>query len=143
MAFHGMKNAAATPEEGAATYWRLADALPRPFDALVLGMGDDGHTASLFPCSAELPAGLDLAAAPGVLAVHPVTAPWARLSFNRSALLAARRIFIQITGASKWSVYQRALQAGPLAQFPVRAVLHQQQVPVEVHWCPAPGEEAV
>jgi 6-phosphogluconolactonase len=141
MQFHGMKNAAATPEQGAAAYWRIAGKLPRPFDALVLGMGDDGHTASLFPCSAQITAGLDLAAPPGVLAVHPVTAPHARLSLNRSALLAARRIFIQITGASKWAVYQRALQAGPVAQFPVRAVLHQQQVPVEVHWCPAPGEE--
>jgi 6-phosphogluconolactonase len=114
--------------------------MPKPFDAVVLGMGDDGHTASLFPCSAQIAGALDLTVPAGVLAVHPVSAPYARLSLNRSALLMARRIFIQITGASKWAVYQRALQPGPVAELPVRAVLHQQSVPVEVHWCPAPGE---
>jgi 6-phosphogluconolactonase len=138
--FHGLKNTAATPEVGAATAWQRVSAMARPFDVLVLGMGDDGHTASLFPCSAELASGLDPSMPPGLLAVHPVTAPFARLSLNRSALLASRRIFIQISGASKWAVYQRALQPGAVAELPVRALLHQQQVPVEVHWCPTPEE---
>jgi 6-phosphogluconolactonase len=105
-------------------------------------MGDDGHTASLFPCSAEVAAGLDVAAAPGALAVHPATAPHARMSLNRTALLGSRRLFLQISGASKWAVYQRALQPGPEAALPIRAFLHQSAVPVEVHWCPAAGEKA-
>lgn len=137
-----LHNAAATTEAGAAAAWGAVSAMPRPFDAVVLGMGDDGHTASLFPCSAELAAGLDPAAAPGALAVHPTTAPHARLSLNRTALLGARRLFLQISGASKWAVYQRALQPGPEAELPVRAFLRQSLVPIEVHWCPAPGEPA-
>jgi len=138
--FVPLRNAAATAEAGAPAAWGAVSAMPRPFDAVVLGMGEDGHTASLFPCSAQLAAGLDPLAAPGALAVHPTTAPHARMTLNRSALLGSRRLFLQISGASKWAVYQRALQPGPEAELPVRAFLRQSIVPVEVHWCPLPGE---
>ena len=132
----GMKNDAPTPAAGAAVAWRSISAMPQPFDVVVLGMGDDGHTASLFPGSAGLDVALDAAAAPACVAMQPRTTPHARLSLNLAALLRARRICIQISGAQKWQVYQRALAAGPVEEMPVRAILRQRAVPVDVYWCP-------
>ncbi|MBS0387532.1 MAG: 6-phosphogluconolactonase [Proteobacteria bacterium] len=141
--FIGLKNAAPTAAAGAEIAWRAISAMPQPFDFVVLGMGDDGHTASLFPGSAGLAAALDAAAAPACVAMQPVDAPHPRLSLNLSALLRARRIGIQISGARKWAVYQRALEDGPVEQLPVRAILRQRAVPVDVYWCPdAPAAAA-
>ena len=132
----GMKNAAPTAAAGAAPAWRSINAMPQPFDVVVLGMGDDGHTASLFPDSVGLGSALDAAAAPACVAMQPLAAPHARLSLNLAALLRSRRICIQISGAGKWQVYQHALAAGPVEEMPVRAILRQQAVPVDVYWCP-------
>ena len=138
----GMKNASPTPAAGAAAAWRCINALPQPFDVVVLGMGDDGHTASLFPGSAGLAAALDATAAPDCVPMQPLAAAHPRLSLNLAALLRARRICIQISGAHKWQVYQRALAAGPLEELPVRAILRQQVVPVDVYWCPEAPQAA-
>ncbi|MDE2250354.1 MAG: 6-phosphogluconolactonase [Gammaproteobacteria bacterium] len=132
----GMKNSAPTPVAGADAAWRAIDAMPRPFDVIILGMGDDGHTASLFPGSVGLAAALDPDAPPCCVAMQAPAAPRERLSLNLAALLRARRICIQISGARKWQVYQRALAAGPAEEMPVRALLRQQSVPVDVYWCP-------
>src|SRR5258706_6495170 len=99
-------------------------------------MGDDGHTASLFPGEAGLAAGLDASAPPGCLEMHSPQAPRPRLSLNLAALLHARRIYVQIMGAQKWQVYQRARAAGEVAEMPIRAILQQSAVPIDVYWCP-------
>ena len=132
----GLKNDAPTPAEGAARAWIALSAMPRPFDVVVLGIGDDGHTASLFPGSAGLAVALDAKAPPGCVAMEPQGAPHPRLSLNLAALLHSRRVCLQISGAHKWQVYQRALAAGPIGDLPVRAILQQGTVPVDVYWCP-------
>jgi 6-phosphogluconolactonase len=138
--FIGLKNDAPTPAAGAAQAWNALAVLARPFDVVVLGMGDDGHTASLFPGSPELASGLDAAALPACLPVHPPGAPHARLSLNLAALLQSRRICVQISGAQKRQVYERAQAAGPVASLPIRAILRQGAVPVDVYWCPTAAE---
>jgi len=134
--FVGLKNPASTPEAGADWAWRALSRVPHPYDVIVLGMGDDGHTASLFPGSMALARALDASAAPGCVAVNALTAPHARVSFNLAALLDARRIILHIEGETKWQVYQKARAPGSASEFPVRAVLQQQEVPVDVYWAP-------
>jgi 6-phosphogluconolactonase len=134
--FSGLKNAAATPELGAAAAWQTFAGVARPFDAVILGMGDDGHTASLFPGSPNLATALDAAAAPGCIGMRSPTAPEARLSLNLAALLDSRHIVVLITGPAKWLTYSAAALPGAAEQMPVRAVLRQRCTPVDVVWSP-------
>ena len=103
---------------------------------MLLGMGDDGHVASLFPDSPGLAVALDPGRPPGCVAMTAPVPPRERLSLNLRALLDSRRIAIVITGAEKWATYERARLRGPAVDMPVRALLQQQNVPVAVYWSP-------
>jgi 6-phosphogluconolactonase len=132
--FVGLKNPAPTPEAGADWATRALTRVPHPFDVVVLGMGEDGHTASLFPGSLTLARALDPAAAPACIAVNALAAPHARVTLNLAALLDSRRIVVHVEGEAKWHVYQRARTPGGASELPIRAVLHQKEVPVDVYW---------
>jgi 6-phosphogluconolactonase len=134
--FIGLKNAAPTPDIGAVSAWETFARVPRPFDAVVLGMGDDGHTASLFPRSPNLPGALNASASAGCVGMWAPVAPQPRLSLNLSALLDSRRIVILLSGAAKWQTYLKASGEGPIEDMPIRAVLRQKHTPVEVMWTP-------
>jgi 6-phosphogluconolactonase len=134
--FLGLKNGAPTPDLGAVSAWETFARVPRPFDALILGMGDDGHTASLFPGSPNLPRALNPAAAAGCVGMWAPVAPQPRLSLNLTALLDSRRIVLLITGESKWRTFAAASAPGAVEEMPIRAVLRQARTPVDVVWSP-------
>jgi 6-phosphogluconolactonase len=103
--------------------------LPWPLDVAVLGMGEDAHTASLFPGA---PGYARAIATDQRLAwVVPDTAPHARLSLTLSALLAARELVLSIAGESKLAVYRRAAQKADEA-LPISLVINQTQAPLSV-----------
>jgi 6-phosphogluconolactonase len=132
--FVGLKSAATDVQLAAGASWSNVAEIPRPFDLMLLGMGDDGHIASLFPDSPGLSAALDLSQPPGCVAMHAPVAPHARISLNLRALLDSRQIVLLIEGAAKWATLQRARVHGPATEMPVRALLQQQNVPVSVYW---------
>ncbi|MDP1781436.1 6-phosphogluconolactonase [Hydrogenophaga sp.] len=102
---------------------------PWPMDMAVLGMGDDGHTASLFPGAPGLNQAL-YSSGP-VAWVRPATAPHARLTLTLPALLATRELALAISGASKLAVFQQA-RLGADESLPVSLILNQHQTPVSI-----------
>jgi len=103
--------------------------LPWPLDVAVLGMGEDAHTASLFPGA---PGYARAIATDERLAwVVPDTAPHARLTLTLNALLASRELVLSISGDAKLAVYRRAADKADTA-LPISLILNQTQTPVSV-----------
>ena len=126
-----------TPEQALASGDAPAAALTLPFDAVILGMGDDGHTASFFPGGDRLAEALDLAGSRRLLPMRAPGAGEPRITFTLPALLQTRALFLHIEGDAKRRVLADArLGLAEGKHYPVRAVLEQQDVPVAVYWCP-------
>jgi len=104
-------------------------------DVLVLGMGTDGHTASLFPDAPNLPLAMDLMQAPACVAIElkdpPANAPYARITQNLSMLLRARHIVLPISGEDKLAVLAHA-QAAPSLALPISKILYQDRTSVTI-----------
>ncbi len=128
-------NGAASPEAAQRVLDEALAGLPWPADVVVLGMGGDGHTASLFPHAPELADALAEGEGPRCLPVAVPAAPNVpvpRLSLTRRALLDAHHLVIHVTGASKLALIEQAMLDGPVGSWPIRLALHQSQVPCEV-----------
>ena len=117
---------------------RLQD-LSWPPDLVWLGMGEDGHTASLF-AGPDLQDALDAPKARRAVGVMPdpmpQEAPVARVSLTRAAILSARTILITIRGDEKRALLEQAIEAGHSSKLPIGRVLAEAEQPIDIHWAP-------
>jgi 6-phosphogluconolactonase len=126
---------AATPEDGLAEAAGRVAALPSPFAAVVLGMGDDGHTASFFPGAETLAAAIDPVTPEALAAVRADAAGEPRITFTLPRLVSADMLVLHIEGMTKRAVLERACAGGPVDELPIRAILRE-RAPLDVMWCP-------
>lgn len=112
---------------------RFADEIGSP-DVVVLGMGLDGHTASIFPDAANLDALVDPAGSKPVLAVNSQTAGDPRLTLTMSAIARAGKTFVHIEGLAKKELLLAVLAGDQIA--PIGAVINHMERPVDIYWAP-------
>ncbi len=126
---------APSPEAGLAEAAARLERIPAPFGAVVLGMGEDGHTASFFPQGDNLTQALDLQNPAPLVAMRARGAGEPRLTLTLSRLLHCRYLALHIEGKTKSNVLARAQRQGEAMAHPVCGVLCQTRVPVHVFWC--------
>lgn len=134
-AFVPLYSGGETPgSEEVAKSCNMQGTVPHPFDAVIFGMGNDGHTASFFPGGDALEAALhDIGPA---LAISAPGAGEPRITLTLPHLLNTRSLYLHIEGDVKAETLETALEKGPVSDMPVRAVLRQSAKPVNVYWCP-------
>ncbi|WP_375270406.1 6-phosphogluconolactonase [Sphingomonas sp.] len=122
---------------------RSADALMQdlhwPLDLCMLGVGGDGHTASIFP-GPDFDEALNGPRERRALGVMPdplpPEAPVARVTLSRAGIITARALLIAVTGKEKRTVIETAIKQGAGSPYPIGRVLADVELPVDIHWAP-------
>jgi 6-phosphogluconolactonase len=122
-------------EDGAGVLDARIDAAGLPFDAIVLGMGHDGHTASYFPGGDGLAEAVDASTESHVVIVRAEAAIEPRVTLTMPVILGARFVALHIEGEAKRSVLDKALKAGDANAMPIRHVLRGRPA-MPVYWAP-------
>ncbi len=108
-----------------------------PLDLAWLGMGGDGHTASIF-AGPDLDDALNAPNGRHAVGVMPdplpPEAPYPRVTLTRSAILSARTVLITITGDDKKALLEGAIEDGHSSKLPIGRVLAEAEQPIDIHW---------
>ena len=104
-----------------------------PLDVVVLGMGLDGHTASLFPCSKEIIKGLSRSNSDNLIAVIPKNYPYERISLTAQVILKAENLMLLINGSDKLHTLKNAMECKDEKKMPIYTFL---QSELNIYWCP-------
>lgn len=133
--FVSLVNSDTTAEQHLASAERSLLQMSHPYDAVVLGVGDDGHTASLFPDADDIATALDLHNARQLAVITPKAAPYQRITMTLRALLDARALMFLIEGDSKRTALEQAVYGDP-SRFAINTLLQQESLPVHLFYNP-------
>jgi len=131
--FIPLKNDAKTAKEGQINSEEMLRKITLPFDVVVLGMGSDGHTASLFPCSDELPEAMNLNNSNYLISTSPKTASYQRLSLTARVIFDSKNIFLHLNGSSKLHTLESAMEYKDSNKMPIYKFLENG---LSIYWSP-------
>ncbi|MDA3947031.1 MAG: 6-phosphogluconolactonase [Helicobacteraceae bacterium] len=132
--FVGMYSKGVTAESAQQQCTQKLKELLWPFDVTVLGMGTDGHTASLFPHNYNLEKAFEAKENMLCIAIEPEGVPYVRMSLTRSAILSSKHLYLHFEGPEKRAVYQKVIKGDDIYEYPVRAVLQQEKTDIKVYF---------
>ena len=128
-----LKSASDDPKAGQFEVGERLDQLPFPTDLVLLGMGEDGHIASLFPNLSDTMEAIDLNNENLCQAIHREENEVPRMTMTLNTLLNTKRIFLLFYGKKKLDVFNEAKER-QTNQLPVSYLLHQNKVPIRLYW---------
>jgi len=131
--FISLKNDAKTAKEGQIYSEKMLRKITLPFDVVVLGMGSDGHTASLFPCSDELPQAMNLNNSNYLISTSPKTAPYERISLTARVIFDSKNVFLHLNGSSKLHTLESAMEYKDPNKMPIYTFLKNG---LSIYWSP-------
>lgn len=137
--FVTMKNSAPTAILGHSDVEYAYRAIGKPFDVTILGMGPDGHTASLFPHADGLEEALktdNLTAAINAIESEVTGSITERMTLSLNGIATSKHVILLISGEDKKAVYEQAKAGGVVEDMPLRAVLNQKDLKLTVFWSP-------
>jgi 6-phosphogluconolactonase len=137
--FVPLKTAHTSAHEGKDACEAALAKLRWPVDVVVLGMGEDGHTASLFPDSAGLDVALSDTNQHLCMPIDPPGFPIGRMTLTRTALCHSRHLMLHITGERKRNVLLDALANSDTLEYPVATLMRSEPRP-RVYWAPDAGQ---
>lgn len=124
------------PEDALPIVQEAVSDLSGPLTVAILGMGDDGHTASFFPGGDRLGEAIDPKTHALVVSMRADAAGEPRITLTLPVLLAAKKLVLHVEGETKKAVLDEALSGDDANQMPIRAVIGHAPNPLEVVWAP-------
>ena len=142
--FTGMKNSASDPCSGVGACEQAYQQLVSPFTLCLLGMGPDGHTASLFLYAEGLSEALVSEQRVAAIKAKPSAVTGdnlLRMTLTAKTIVSSDKLILLFTGTDKWDVYEQAKTAKDIEAMPVSLFLQQANsqsnaANIDVYWAP-------
>ena len=103
------------------------------FHVIILGMGLDGHTGSIFPCSREIRLAIDDNTKKTYIAVYPTSVEYSRITLTKKCILKSKNIILHIRGDQKLQTLRKAIELGNAEKMPIISCLTREN---QIYWCP-------